>query len=101
MGRTRGPNAVQTNTAGWSSPVARQAHNLKAAGSNPAPATNFVERPVRPCLAGVLLCAGGKSEKKRQIALKPDARSLAGLVRHHNDALHKAADNIARLGAQI
>ena len=27
--------------AGWSSPVARQAHNLKAAGSNPAPATNF------------------------------------------------------------
>ncbi|MGO6697219.1 hypothetical protein ACCS54_35560, partial [Rhizobium johnstonii] len=24
---------------GWSSPVARQAHNLKAAGSNPAPAT--------------------------------------------------------------
>ena len=29
----------QTNNAGWSSPVARQAHNLKAAGSNPAPAT--------------------------------------------------------------
>ncbi len=29
------------NGAGWSSPVARQAHNLKAAGSNPAPATNL------------------------------------------------------------
>ena len=28
-------------TAGWSSLVARQAHNLKVAGSNPAPATNF------------------------------------------------------------
>jgi hypothetical protein len=27
--------------AGWSSPVARQAHNLKAAGSNPAPATKL------------------------------------------------------------
>ena len=25
--------------AGWSSPVARQAHNLKVAGSNPVPAT--------------------------------------------------------------
>ena len=25
--------------AGWSSPVARQAHNLKVVGSNPAPAT--------------------------------------------------------------
>jgi hypothetical protein len=31
--------------AGWSSPVARQAHNLKAAGSNPAPATtSYVTR---------------------------------------------------------
>ena len=26
--------------AGWSSLVARQAHNLKVVGSNPAPATN-------------------------------------------------------------
>ena len=30
------------STAGWSSLVARQAHNLKAAGSNPAPATKFL-----------------------------------------------------------
>ena len=29
------------SAAGWSSPVARQAHNLKAAGSNPAPATSL------------------------------------------------------------
>ncbi len=28
--------------AGWSSPVARQAHNLKVAGSNPAPATKKI-----------------------------------------------------------
>jgi hypothetical protein len=28
-------------TAGWSSPVARQAHNLKVVGSNPTPATTF------------------------------------------------------------
>ena len=27
------------NGAGWSSPVARQAHNLKVTGSNPVPAT--------------------------------------------------------------
>ena len=26
-------------SAGWSSPVARQAHNLKVVGSNPTPAT--------------------------------------------------------------
>ena len=29
------------NHAGWSSPVARQAHNLKVVGSNPTPATKF------------------------------------------------------------
>ncbi len=32
--------------AGGSSPVARQAHNLKVAGSNPAPATNL--NPAHP-----------------------------------------------------
>lgn len=28
--------------AGWSSPVARQAHNLKVVGSNPTPATTEI-----------------------------------------------------------
>jgi hypothetical protein len=28
--------------AGWSSPVARQAHNLKVVGSNPTPATKLL-----------------------------------------------------------
>ena len=35
------------NIAGWSSSVARRAHNPKVVGSNPAPATNlgrFIER---------------------------------------------------------
>ena len=32
----------QSQIAGWSSLVARQAHNLKVVGSNPTPATNFV-----------------------------------------------------------
>ena len=35
-------NAITKNfIAGWSSLVARQAHNLKVLGSNPSPATNF------------------------------------------------------------
>ena len=34
--------------AGWSSPVARQAHNLKVVGSNPTPATIYVGLPVDP-----------------------------------------------------
>ena len=33
--------------AGWSSPVARQAHNLKAAGSNPAPATKSLHQYIK------------------------------------------------------
>jgi hypothetical protein len=38
--------------AGWSSPVARQAHNLKVAGSNPAPATNFSLAISASCVVG-------------------------------------------------
>ena len=34
--------SLQTIGAGWSSPVARQAHNLKVVGSNPTPATNDI-----------------------------------------------------------
>ena len=41
--RTR-PGAREIG-AGWSSPVARQAHNLKVAGSNPAPATKHTQTP--------------------------------------------------------
>ncbi len=32
---------AKANVAGWSSPVARQAHNLKVTGSNPVPATIY------------------------------------------------------------
>ena len=35
------PSSPPHPRAGWSSPVARQAHNLKVAGSNPAPATKL------------------------------------------------------------
>ena len=37
------PSHIERKTliAGWSSPVARQAHNLKVGGSNPSPATNI------------------------------------------------------------
>ena len=36
---------LQRFNAGWSSPVARQAHNLKVIGSNPIPATKLIENP--------------------------------------------------------
>ena len=39
-----GVSDKRQGAAGWSSPVARQAHNLKVVGSNPTPATNSVIR---------------------------------------------------------
>jgi hypothetical protein len=60
-----GPSPVLSNcssltlpfAAGWSSPVARQAHNLKVAGSNPAPAPKISKpRPVPP--AGLFVVRG-------------------------------------------
>jgi hypothetical protein len=36
---------AQRFIAGWSSPVARQAHNLKVIGSNPIPATKLMKNP--------------------------------------------------------
>ena len=42
--------------AGWSSPVARQAHNLKVVGSNPTPATNklpYIYQRLRPGISGL------------------------------------------------
>ena len=39
----RFPSPAPVYDAGWSSQVARRAHNPEVAGSNPAPATNFKE----------------------------------------------------------
>src|SRR5579884_626076 len=57
--------------AGWSSPVARQAHNLKVAGSNPAPATNRIAR----FRAGLFLCLGLETVPARSVTspVVPDA----------------------------
>lgn len=45
------------NIAGWSSPVAREAHNLEVAGSNPVPATNASGQvPPEPANSGRTPC---------------------------------------------
>ena len=45
-------------SAGWSSPVARQAHNLKVIGSNPIPATKLSpsDQPLRPLWRVFFMC---------------------------------------------
>ena len=60
------------SVAGWSSPVARWAHNPKVAGSNPAPATKFPQqiseftvdlRSPPTCLHGFVCYSAGSSSR--------------------------------------
>src|ERR671914_1924921 len=50
------PNLISFTIAGWSSLVARRAHNPKVAGSNPAPATD----PAGPRGPAGLVCGWGR-----------------------------------------
>jgi hypothetical protein len=55
---------LQVSAAGWSSLVARRAHNPKVTGSNPVPATKCL-RPVS-LLAGLkLFCSASRTLKER------------------------------------
>ena len=45
LGRPSLTSPIRTFVAGWSSPVARQAHNLKVTGSNPVPAPKVPKNP--------------------------------------------------------
>ena len=81
------PARPATPHAGWSSPVARQAHNLKVAGSNPAPATSFTCTSRSSCTR----------PPGRVLALWPSARIAArspahldrqpAVLRHQHDRL--------------
>ena len=61
--------------AGWSSPVARQAHNLKAAGSNPAPATNLTTTTPAPYRSHPKL-----NPSAPNLARGPDTSPLVGKI---------------------
>ena len=56
--------------AGWSSPVARQAHNLKVVGSNPTPATNLFNEfmAIIPCRSN---CCWGSSRVPTRLRTPP------------------------------
>ncbi len=86
-----GPGSSQAKplNAGWSSPVARQAHNLKAAGSNPAPATTVRSAPEVPA-SGAFCCFRG-IPLRQCIAIRcPARRGTHGVfddrARIHTDA---------------
>src|SRR5216684_7605660 len=73
----------KSTTAGWSSPVARQAHNLKVVGSNPTPATTLeaLASPVELktlCLEGVHCRA--RQPQKDLVGLDRDQQPGGGNV---------------------
>ena len=63
--------------AGWSSPVARQAHNLKVVGSNPTPATKIKARCAN-ALAGIFMCKFAKFRPPARIP--PNAIEIKGFL---------------------
>ena len=65
----------QTPDAGWSSPVARQAHNLKVTGSNPVPATTFTERNIVLSNAAPPRAAFAFGARRRPSPPQPSPRS--------------------------
>ncbi len=58
-----------TLNAGWSSPVARQAHNLKVVSSNLAPATKL--KPAISTRWRVFVCVGAHCRKQLQLVPAP------------------------------
>ncbi|MEY2591219.1 MAG: hypothetical protein QOJ67_3203, partial [Acidimicrobiaceae bacterium] len=61
LGSARVAGKLFTHAAGWSSLVARRAHNPKVAGSNPAPATNRTADSGPTFRSGAFCIAGRRS----------------------------------------
>jgi hypothetical protein len=65
--------------AGWSSLVARQAHNLKVVGSNPTPAPNLISiNPLNPRRLRVFALKRSPSPKKQGLSPKKTRRDAKG-----------------------
>tara|TARA_R110002049_G_scaffold307712_1_gene509012 strand:+ start:488 stop:970 length:483 start_codon:yes stop_codon:yes gene_type:complete len=78
--------------AGWSSPVARQAHNLKVVGSNPTPATKVTETPAAKTLR--VFCVLPSDNKPANSPIK----SMSGVTsfRGEPDLGYQTAHNLGR-----
>ena len=81
--------------AGWSSPVARRAHNPKVAGSNPAPATTS-KRPAAKA-AGLFFLA----DRKEGQEFSPACGALAGVRTNGRARSHHVRPGDGRLVAAV
>ena len=85
--RSASPDQPHNLGAGWSSPVARQAHNLKVTGSNPVPVTN--EGPEVQRLRGLLRFRGEGSE------LQPKCSKMRLIASSIAPVLHRCCTGVA------
>ena len=70
--------AKRNTVAGWSSPVARQAHNLKVVGSNPTPATKKLRqiKCLEPDLISRALCVFSMSTPCQRLASRTPRKAV-------------------------
>ena len=68
--------AVYTYSAGWSSLVARRAHNPKVVGSNPAPATKIKSLT---CENGQGFFIAGEFSDRKSLPLRPFWAQISSL----------------------
>src|SRR5436190_12603487 len=76
-----GPPQRDGSDAGWSSPVARQAHNLKVEGSNPSPATIDAKSPAAARPPGFFVYLGKQvtgTQRRSAPTLRPARRLFSG-----------------------
>ena len=82
-GPLRVPSERTHGDAGWSSPVARQAHNLKVVGSNPTPATTAKE--LTPPPPGAALSFKAYAARSATFDTASASGAAVGINRHALD----------------
>ena len=81
--RVRPPVSEKLNVAGWSSQVARRAHNPEVAGSNPAPATKYIGFEPEQC-SGSKAKSGDVAQLVRASGSYPLGPGFKSLRRYHD-----------------
>ena len=104
-GPRRSSSRTLDTNAGWSSPVARQAHNLKVIGSNPIPATTFTERAssadrgAPPGAPFPFLAAPSRSQRHHPRDLAGELDLDTPVIGLYADALDEPAQDLKRFVA--
>ena len=81
------PYVPNRTVAGWSSPVARQAHNLKVTGSNPVPATILICNAFSVTAAEAFLRFRASTQRQHCSELAAQIDGEMALIRRQHHSL--------------